>query len=106
MSEDKPVNNNFKLIEAVLLVIFVAAIGAVYAYIVHERNTPSNLLSSSSQNYTAPPGTTASIEQITLQDGANEADIEDSHDAAYAQSATSSNSAVIKVGNAYNETNY
>ena len=106
MSEEKTEHNNFKLIEAVLLVIAVALIGAVYAYIVHERNSSNNLFSTSSLSPTAPPGTTASIEQITLQDGANEANIEDTHDSAYAQATTSSNAAVTKVGNAYNETTY
>jgi len=103
-------NAGFAAVEAVLLVVILAIIGGVGAYVAQQKHAADATLTSASAKATqvktpVTAGTTASIDQLTRQDAQTEANIDKSADSQTQQNATSSNSAVTNVGGAYNETN-
>jgi len=97
----------FAGLEAVLLVVIVAAIVGVGAYVLHQRHVADKTLSvGTGAAGNAPQGTTTSIDQITEQDAKTESSVDNSADASFQQDATGPNAAVNSLGGAYNEANY
>ena len=102
-------NAGFAAVEAVLLVVIVAIIGGVGAYVAQQKHTADITLNSSSSK-TVPAktpvaaGTTTSIDQLMQQDALAETNIDMAADSQAQQNATSSNSAVTNVGGSYDET--
>ncbi|HUY85365.1 MAG TPA: hypothetical protein VMU97_02510 [Candidatus Dormibacteraeota bacterium] len=98
----------FAIVETLLVLIILAAIVGVGAYVVRQKHNANSTLGSTGGTATsvkAPSGTTTGIDQLTQQDAQTEAGIDSAADSGAQQSATSANSAVNNVGGAYNETN-
>ncbi|MDB5176238.1 MAG: hypothetical protein JWM81_1096 [Candidatus Saccharibacteria bacterium] len=104
-------SSGFALVEALLVLVIIAIIAGVGAYVLHQKNSADATLSSeakisSSQSpTTTASGTSASIDKLTQQDSQNEASVDSSSDGQIQQTSTSDSSTVSSVGSAYNENN-
>jgi predicted metalloprotease len=97
----------FAVVEAVLLVVLVAAIVGVGAFVVHQKHTADTTLASTNTSAgNAPTGTTANIDQLTEQDADTESSVDNTADNSYQQAAVGPNASLSNVGGAYNESNY
>lgn len=99
----------FAAVEAVLIVVIIAVIGGVGAYVLKQNNAANHSLSSASHadNTAAIPvsaGTTASIDQLTQLDAQSETDAYTAGDTQTQTNTSDANSAVTNVGGAYDET--
>jgi uncharacterized protein (UPF0333 family) len=98
------INNGFSAVEALLVIVIVAAVVGTGLYINHRHK--SKVTSSTSSVAKAPtpsaqPGTTASITQLTQQDATTEQAVDKNYDSQTQQTATSANPAAANVGGAY-----
>jgi uncharacterized protein HemX len=97
----------FAVVEALLLIVIVAAVVGVAAFVMHQKHRADQTLTSTNTSAgNAPTGTTASVDQLTQQDAKTEASIDNSADASYQQAATSPNGSLGNLGGAYNEASY
>jgi len=106
------VKNNqsgFSAVEAVLVVVIIAAIAGVGYYVMRQKQTANDNLSGATsttkQAAVTPTGTTANIDQLTQQDSQTEFGVDNSVDNQMGQDAASANTTVNNVGGAYNEAN-
>ena len=97
----------FAIVETLLILIIIAAIVGIGAYVLHQNKKASSTLSSTNNttSNSAPAGTSAAIDQATQQDENAEKSADNTADKAAAADATSANPAVSNVGGAYNESN-
>lgn len=99
----------FAVVEALLILVILAAIVGVGAYVVRQKHNANSTLGSgtggNSTSTKAPAGTTTSIDQLTQQDAQTEAGVDAAADNSTQQTSTSANGAASNVGGAYNETN-
>ena len=94
----------FAALEALLVVVVVAAIVGLGVYVMHQKDTADkNLNSTATSKTAAPAGTAAAIDQITQQDAQTEANVDKNNDNSVQQAAGSDNTAVNNVGGAYDE---
>lgn len=105
-SSSKGRAQGFAVVETLLILVIIAGIVGIGAYVLRQKNNANSTLSSSTAPAvtSAPAGTTAAIDQLTQQDAQAETSVDSAADAAAQQAATSANSAVSNVGGAYNET--
>lgn len=99
----------FAIMEGLLILVIVAAIAGVGAYVLHQKHNADATLSSASSTPAqtiAPAGTTASIDQLTQQDAQTEASVDNNSDSQTQQNASSANTSISNVGGAYNENNF
>lgn len=97
----------FAVVEAVLLVVLVAAIAGIGVYVVHQKHADDKTLTSTATTAgNAPTGTTASVDQLTQQDANTESSVDNSADTSYQQTATTPNASLSNLGGAYNEASY
>jgi len=110
-------NRGFALVEAVLIVLVIAALVGIGAYVVQHRTSTLNSSSTgntsasnngSGSNSSAVPanGTTASVDALTQADANSESGVDTKADTQAQQDAGSANTAVSNVGGAYNETTF
>lgn len=106
MSRLRTDQKGFSMVEAVLVVVIVAAIAGVGLYVMKQKQQTNKTVSSNSAATHAnpPQGTSASVDQLTQQDAQTEAGVDHAADNQTGQDATSANSAVSNLGGAYNET--
>lgn len=97
----------FAIVETLLILIILAAIVGVGAYVVRQRNNANNTFGTGSASTAkkASDGTTARINQLTTQESQTESNIDSSADTGTQQASTSANGAASNVGGAYSETN-
>jgi hypothetical protein len=107
-SAHKANSSGFAAVEGLLVVVMIAAIVGIGAYVVHQKNSTDKTLSSTSNSTPeAKPaaGTANSIDQITQQDAQTETGIDNTADSGIQQDSTAANAATNSVGGAYNENN-
>ena len=88
--------------EMVMVLVVVAALIGIGAYVLH-RNLAAKTSTTASTINAPAGGTTESIDQITANDAATEQQADKNADSRMQQDATSANSAVSNVGGAYDE---
>lgn len=97
----------FAAIEAVLVLVVVAAIVGIGGYVLQQKrtanSTPGAHGSSSLAQSASPPGTTASIDQLSQHEAQSEAGVDKSADSQAQQSVNANTSADSNVGGAYDE---
>lgn len=102
--------SGFAIVEAVLILVVIAAIAGVGYYVVNQNKQASKTLNSTASNsgantQPAAPGTTASIDQLTSANASAETSADNSADSQIQSNLNSTNSASNSVGGAYNENN-
>lgn len=101
--------SGFALLGILLILVVIAAAGAIGAYVwQHRANTATqnNTASTTGTVPTAAAGTTAHVLQLTQSDAQDESKIDSGADTQAQQDAQSANAAQSNVGGAYNETTF
>ena len=94
----------FALVEALLVVIILAALVGVGIYVVH-RQPHANTPTATGSTVPVANGTTESINQLTQQDAQIEAGVDSASDSQAQQTSMSANGALNNVAGAYDENN-
>mgnify|MGYP001796911860 CR=1 FL=1 len=95
----------FAALEAILIVIIIAAIAGVGGWVYTQKTKTSSTVATPTASI-APTklGTTDAIEQLTKQEGASEASIDTKHESDEQTTSQSANPAQKDLGGAYDET--
>lgn len=105
-SQSKGVSTGFGAIGIVIAAAVVLIIGAL-GYVFYQRmNQQPATTTAANTAVTAQPGTADSIDQLTQQDAATEANVDSSADTEATQDSTSADSTVNTVGSAYDENSF
>ena len=105
----QPRQGGFAVVEALLVVIIIAAVIGVGYYVLHQKKQATKLVSQgSTSNAASAPvtGTTASVDQLTQQESQSETAASNSADSQLEANANNAASNTSGVGGAYNEANY
>ena len=106
-SRSKSASSGFAAIEALLLVVILAAVIGVGAYVLQQKKTVTKTLAAPTVSSATPQASTSgaasSVEQLTQQETQTEAGYDNSADSQAQQADTSTVSAANNVGGAYNE---
>lgn len=97
----------FAAVEAVLIVVVVAAFIGVGGYVLKQNHNVSSTISStpdiSLSKSIAPSGSAASLDQSAQLDAQTETNVDNSADGQTQQNAVGTDSAIINVGGSYDE---
>ncbi len=96
----------FAVVEGVLIVLIIAAIVGVGAFVMHQKNKADSTLSSTTTSATTlstPAGTSSSIDKLTIQEAQAETGIDNSTDTNLQQSASSDDASVNTLEGANDE---
>lgn len=105
----RPESSGFAAIEALLILIILAAVVGIGGYVVQQKRTATKTLAAPSLSSVTPQATAsstaASVEQLTQQEALSESGVDKTADNQVQQSASSTARADSNVGGAYNENN-
>lgn len=104
---ENTINKNsqgFAAVEVILIAVIVLAIIGIGYYVIHQKNSANQTLSTSNSSVLSP-GTTSGINKLTLQDANTESSVDGGYDGQIQTNISNANNSAAQVGNAYNESN-